>query len=259
MSGRAPPIIPFDHSPTTREVTLSDLRSVQSLERKSYEARMTLESNANILSSLRDFYENLVENSQLSIHINNLEKWSSEQKDFARSLKYRESEIHRFETRCNRLVQLTADQRNLVCHCSDFTKNSADSSPKYQVIKQLEFQSSRKMERLSFETFFLGKLAQKEAVAVRIITIVSLIYLPCSVVSVSSSIPFSSFRISNQCKNAVHIQYGYCEISDWHCWCLRNLLFLASAAKMDGSHAAIDFPHSSSGLLWLQFRERPAG
>ncbi|KAF8847772.1 hypothetical protein BDZ45DRAFT_811325 [Acephala macrosclerotiorum] len=164
MSGRAPPIIPFDRPPTTREVTLSDLRSVQSLERKSYEARMALESNANILSSLRDFYENLVENSQLSVHISNLEKWDSEQKDFARGLRNRESEIHRFETRCNRLVQLTADQRSLV-------------------IKQLEFQSSRKMERLSFETFFLGKLAQKEAVAVRIITIVSLIYLPCSVVS----------------------------------------------------------------------------
>jgi hypothetical protein len=43
------------------------------------------------------------------------------------------------------------------------------------------------MEQLSYETFFLGSLAQKEAVAVRIITIVSLIYLPCSVVSVSST------------------------------------------------------------------------
>lgn len=195
MSGQAPQIIPFDRSPTTREVTLSDLSSVQSLERKSYEARMALESNANILSSLRDFYKNLVENSQLSDHISNPEKWRSEQKDFARSLENRESEIHRFETRCNRLVQLTADQRNLVCHCFDFTKNNANSRPKIQVIKQLEFQSSRKMERLSFETFFLGKLAQKEAVAVRIITIVSLIYLPCSVVSVSSLFPFPSFSI----------------------------------------------------------------
>jgi hypothetical protein len=59
------------------------------------------------------------------------------------------------------------------------------NSKNQKVIKQLEFQSSKKMERLSYETFYLGKLAQKEAVAVRIITIVSLVYLPCSVVSVS--------------------------------------------------------------------------
>jgi hypothetical protein len=41
------------------------------------------------------------------------------------------------------------------------------------------------MEQLSYSTYALGILAQREAVAVRIITIVSLIYLPCSVVSVS--------------------------------------------------------------------------
>ncbi|PVH68937.1 hypothetical protein DL98DRAFT_522444 [Cadophora sp. DSE1049] len=39
------------------------------------------------------------------------------------------------------------------------------------------------MENLSNATHALGLLAQREAVAVRIITIVSLIYLPCSVVS----------------------------------------------------------------------------
>jgi hypothetical protein len=43
------------------------------------------------------------------------------------------------------------------------------------------------MENLSYSTFALGVLAQREAVAVRIITIVSLIYLPCSVVSVSTT------------------------------------------------------------------------
>jgi hypothetical protein len=42
------------------------------------------------------------------------------------------------------------------------------------------------MEDLTISTKALGILAQREAVAVRIITIVSLIYLPCSVVSVST-------------------------------------------------------------------------
>jgi hypothetical protein len=41
------------------------------------------------------------------------------------------------------------------------------------------------MEDLSIQTHALGVLAQKEAVAVRIITVLSLLYLPCTVVSVS--------------------------------------------------------------------------
>lgn len=61
-----------------------------------------------------------------------------------------------------------------------------------KVIKQLEFQSSKKLQDLSISTHALGILAQREAVAVRIITVVSLIYLPCSVVSVSLPYPVPS-------------------------------------------------------------------
>lgn len=78
------------------------------MERKSTEALVTLEANVNILSSLRDFYGNLVQSTELPVN------WAVEEKTFSRSLKNRESEIHRLETRSSRLVHLAADQKSLV-------------------------------------------------------------------------------------------------------------------------------------------------
>jgi len=101
MSGQTPDLT-FD-APATREINLLDLQKVQFVERKSNEALMTLEANVNILSSIREFYSHLVENTELPV---DLPYWTA---------KERESEIHRFESRCKRLVQLTADQRSLVC------------------------------------------------------------------------------------------------------------------------------------------------
>jgi len=70
---------------------------------------MALEANTSILFSLRDFYANLVENTQLPV------EWAAEEKNFSRSIRSTESEIHRFETRFKRLTQLAADQISLVC------------------------------------------------------------------------------------------------------------------------------------------------
>ncbi len=106
MAGRTPGS-PID-GPTTREITLADLQRAQFVERKSNEALMTLDANVNILSSLRDYYTNLVEILQFPAAC------AGATREFWRNLKNRESEIHRFETRSKRLVQLAADQKSLV-------------------------------------------------------------------------------------------------------------------------------------------------
>jgi hypothetical protein len=123
MAGQTPGS-PID-GPATREITLADLQRAQFVERKSNEALITLDANVNILSSLRDYYTNLVENSEVPAD------WAPATKDFSRNLKNRESEIHRFETRSKRLVQLAADQKSLVRKVlivSPFTNQSLISS-----------------------------------------------------------------------------------------------------------------------------------
>ncbi len=123
MAGQTPGS-PID-GPATREITLADLQRAQFVERKSNEALMTLDANVNILSSLRDYYTNIVENDEVPAD------WAPATKEFSRNLKNRESEIHRFETRSKRLVQLAADQKSLVREVSSmspFTSQSLISS-----------------------------------------------------------------------------------------------------------------------------------
>ena len=98
---------PID-GPATREITLADLQRAQFVERKSKEALITLDANVNILTSLREYYTNLLGNTEIPA------AWAPATEDFSRNIKNRESENHRFEARSKRLVQLAEDQKSLV-------------------------------------------------------------------------------------------------------------------------------------------------
>lgn len=93
------------------ELTTVSLQEVQNLEQKSNEALMTLEANINILSSLRDFYTNLIESNTDLLPGKEFHKTVDA---FSKKLKNMESDIQRFQKRAERLVRMTADNRNLV-------------------------------------------------------------------------------------------------------------------------------------------------
>jgi hypothetical protein len=57
-----------------------------------------------------------------------------------------------------------------------------------QILQHLQSQATEQMEDLTKLTIKIGTMSQREAIAVRIITVVTLIYLPATFVSVS--IPF---------------------------------------------------------------------
>jgi hypothetical protein len=56
-----------------------------------------------------------------------------------------------------------------------------------QILQHLQSQATEKMETLTISMHKIGALSQKEAIAMRIITVVTLIYLPATFVSVSFS------------------------------------------------------------------------
>ena len=67
--------------------------------------------------------------------------------------------------------------------------------PNQQVLSHLQSQATMKMENLTISMHEIGVLAQREAIAMRIITVVTLIYLPATFVSVSRPQPtLSTFR-----------------------------------------------------------------
>jgi hypothetical protein len=70
----------------------------------------------------------------------------------------------------------------------------------WQILQHLQTQATMKMEILTVNMQNIGVLAQKEAIAVRIITVLTLIYLPATFVSVSPHKCFLKWQIAKQPK-----------------------------------------------------------
>jgi GTP1/Obg family GTP-binding protein len=105
--------------PEENKLTVRELVEVQKLENDSNDVLTTLEANINILISLQDFYQDLVDSKM------DFPAASSrgEVESFVKKLKDFRADIERNQTRASRLVRLTADKRSLVCHELYFTSN----------------------------------------------------------------------------------------------------------------------------------------
>lgn len=59
-----------------------------------------------------------------------------------------------------------------------------------QILQHLQAQATEVMEDLTKNMFQLGIMGQKEAIAMKIITVATLVYLPATFVSVWTILPF---------------------------------------------------------------------
>ncbi|KAJ9656960.1 hypothetical protein H2201_008363 [Coniosporium apollinis] len=132
-----------------------DLQTVQAYEDKTNEAIMILEANLDVMTSLRGFYEALLKNKAFPLTT---------------------------ETACFDGVNMFAAQINNMIH--DFKMHIAraklliriSADRKSLILQHLQSQATQKMEDLT-------SMSHKEAIVMRIITIVTLIYLPATFVS----------------------------------------------------------------------------
>ncbi|KAB5576415.1 hypothetical protein GE09DRAFT_622164 [Coniochaeta sp. 2T2.1] len=130
-----------------------DVQSLQIWEEKANTAIMVLESNIDIMQSLTGFYKRLLANKDFDLGTpcsDDIDAFVAQINDI----------IHDFRTQIGRstdLVKVTNNRRELI-------------------MQHLESQSAERME-------VLNRNMEKEAIVVRIITIVTLIYLPATFVS----------------------------------------------------------------------------
>lgn len=66
-----------------------------------------------------------------------------------------------------------------------------------QVLQHIQSQATEKMEKLTISMHRVADLSQKEAIAMRIVTVVTLIYLPATFVSVSLSFIPCKYSFTN--------------------------------------------------------------
>lgn len=126
---------------------------------------MVLQANTTIITSLRDFYLRLLQNPDFDLKVACAEDVTG----FAAQLDDMIYDSQMQIARATVLVKIVADRKNLI-------------------LQHLQSQATAKMEELTQLTIKIGTMSQREAIAMRIITVVTLIYLPATFVSVRVSI-----------------------------------------------------------------------
>jgi hypothetical protein len=142
---------------------------------------MILEANADVLTSLRLFYERLVDRKDFPLRGD----CRDEVLAFATRVDDMVYDSRMQVSRAKLLVRIIADRKNLVSTLVHYFLHLFDVLRDLQVLQHLQSQATEKMEALTTSTHKIGIMSQKEAIAVRIITVVTLIYLPATFVSVS--------------------------------------------------------------------------
>jgi len=157
------------------------------LEEKAREAIVTLESNTEVLTALLKFYRDLMES-----HHFQLREFSGEDVSaFTTNLVSTITECGTHISSINRLLRVIANKKNEVRKEYPLVFNTLPNvqitkPPQIQEIHQSEAAAlTRSMHALTRSTLELGVLSRQDAVAMRIITVVTLIYLPATFVSVS--------------------------------------------------------------------------
>jgi hypothetical protein len=130
---------------------------------------MVLEANTNVLGSLRKFYLRLLRTKDFDLK----KECKSNIVAFANQLDDMMYDSRMHIARAKVLVQITANRKSLILQHlqSQATQNQSEATDE--------------MERLTKSMHFIGMIAQKEAIAMRIITVVTLVFLPATFVSVS--------------------------------------------------------------------------
>ncbi|KAH8598326.1 hypothetical protein B0O99DRAFT_539553 [Bisporella sp. PMI_857] len=149
--------------------TTNEVQSVQYYEDRINEAIMILEANVGILTALREYYQKL-------LHVKGFNLGKVCKQDiftFANRVDGMIYDSNMNIERAKVLLKITTDRKNLILQ---HLQSQA-------VEKQSE--ATEKMERLNFSMHKIGTMAQKEAIAMRIITVVTLVFLPATFVSVS--------------------------------------------------------------------------
>jgi Mg2+ and Co2+ transporter CorA len=140
--------------------TPDELTKLQGKSDKITEIVMVLEANVAVLTSIRKYYERLLENKDFTLNVDCEESVGV----FAAHIDEMICDMEMQILRAKVLAQVTADRKTII-------------------LQHLSSQATVSMENLTKSMYKIGMLSQTEAAAMRIITVLTLLYLPATFVS----------------------------------------------------------------------------
>lgn len=134
---------------------------------------MVAEANTAVMNSLRGFYEDLLKNIEFPLR----DSGKGDIDSFTTQINYMAADLRLQITRAKLLERITGDRKDLVSII--FSGRNSGALTRIQVVQHLQGQASEKME-------FLVDQSQREAIAMRVIAVVTIFFLPATFVSVSN-------------------------------------------------------------------------
>lgn len=172
---------------THDEFSFLDLQRIQYIEEKAQETYLVIGSNVQILTDLRQHYKTLIDNEGFPVDLKrdcqrNLSR-------FDRCVRGIEKDLQMLQARIQNLQERLANRKDMVNgilqHRS--VKTSADFAKRAQ-------QSADHMERMTREMHEIAKKTKQETVSMRVITTVTLFFLPATFIATFMSTDILKFE-----------------------------------------------------------------
>jgi hypothetical protein len=181
-------------SPNPTKFSFSDLQKVQLVEDKANEVLLVLESNINVLLKLQEHYEYVTGSEHCPPNL--IQDCARDIERFEKRIVSIINDLRMQQSRTQTLLRLLADRKSLV---RSITHHPLAHSNKTQLYGILEFQnmeaskmlalraqeSTENMEVMTKDMHILTQKTTQETVSMRIITLVTLFFLPGTFISVS--------------------------------------------------------------------------
>ncbi|RFU28625.1 hypothetical protein B7463_g7720, partial [Scytalidium lignicola] len=158
------------------QFSFKSLQRVQSLEDKSNEVLLILEANISVLSEMTSFYKSFV--SSENCPNEHKEIWKRQVLRFEKKIESIICEIRMQITITKTLLRLLADRKTLLYGILQHSSMEANN-----LLAQKAQQSAENMEKMTMDMNAIAVKTKQETVSMRIITLVTLFFLPGTFVS----------------------------------------------------------------------------
>lgn len=177
-------------SPSPSKFSFTDLQRVQLLEDKANEVFMILCSNIKVLGELKDHYQSVVESEYLPTELV-LDRRPDIEK-FQKRVTSVMDDLEMQKARTKALLRLLADRKSLLHGILEYQNIEAS---KLLAVKAQE--STENMEFMTKDMHILARKTTRETVSMRIITLVTLFFLPGTFISTIMSTDIVQFQTNS--------------------------------------------------------------
>ncbi|EPE29986.1 hypothetical protein GLAREA_01146 [Glarea lozoyensis ATCC 20868] len=183
------------------EFSFGDLKRVQHLEEKANEMLQILDSNIAVLSEIKEHYQILISSSDFPAEIR--EGCARDIAKFERTTSSVINELRKQQSGTSSLLNLLKERKSLLYGILQF--KNMESNKLFASRAQL---STANMETMTESMHQIAIKTKKETVSMRIITLVTLFFLPGTFISTIMSTDIVQYKISDNGKSQEIFQLG---------------------------------------------------